>query len=277
MAAPSVSQSVVRLVQILELFERHQRPMGSMEICEAIGAPRSSAAALLRSMVDMSVLSLDRRTATYLPTARFARLAVWLSERFLVEGDVLDTARAVQTSVAETVTLTAVLDLHTELLLVDRGSLPISFNASPGQKISLWGTSVGTAHLSLQTDDAIAKLYERSERRADDMAPRLPLNQILARVADVRLAKYSYAEGAFVSDAAAIAVPLPPDIGVRPTIITVAGPIERIRSKRAMIANALTTEADRLARSRRIQIDGGTGEVKDVRISQDRMVTRLSR
>ena len=59
------------MVGVLEAFERERRALTSAELIEILGAPRSSVAALLRAMVDLSVLSLDRRSATYLPTAHF--------------------------------------------------------------------------------------------------------------------------------------------------------------------------------------------------------------
>ncbi|MCW5605455.1 MAG: helix-turn-helix domain-containing protein [Burkholderiales bacterium] len=42
-------------------------------MAERLGAPRSSTADLLRTLVDDGMLAMDQRRATYLPTAKFAK------------------------------------------------------------------------------------------------------------------------------------------------------------------------------------------------------------
>jgi DNA-binding IclR family transcriptional regulator len=174
----SVSQSVARMVGVLEAFERERRALTSAELIEILGAPRSSVAALLRAMVDLSVLSLDRRSATYLPTAHFARLAAWLDEAIVREPRVLEMLKTVQEACSETVTLSAPTDLCMEILRVERSNLVISFIAEPGQQITFWGSAIGTAYLSTLPSASLGSLYERcwwSRRaRAGARAPSEP-------------------------------------------------------------------------------------------------------
>ncbi len=131
------------MVGVLEAFERERRALTSAELIQMLDAPRSSVAALLRAMVDLSVLSLDRRSATYLPTAHFARLAAWLDEAIVREPRVLEMLKTVQEACSETVTLSAPTDLCMEILRVERGNLVISFIAEPGQQITFWGSAFG--------------------------------------------------------------------------------------------------------------------------------------
>jgi DNA-binding IclR family transcriptional regulator len=49
--------------------------------------------------------------------------------------------------------------------------------------------------------------------------------------------------GAVFADAGAIATPLPPNIGIRRCVLTVAGPAERLRAKEGQISALLLREA----------------------------------
>jgi len=246
MPPPSVSQSVVRLVKVLELFEREQKPLSSGYIGESIGAPRSSIAALLRSMVDMSILAFERRTMTYLPTARFGRLAAWLNDRMTVAPAVLDAAKRMQAATFETATLASVTGLWAELFAVERSTLPISFNIEPGAKVRLWGSAVGTAYLTTLPNPSIKALYDRCMTAPEGFAPTEPLEKVLRLVSDARRQGYAYASGGFVAEASAMSVPVPTELAVRPTLLTVAGPTHRMKQKQDMIATALLAEVETL-------------------------------
>jgi DNA-binding IclR family transcriptional regulator len=246
MPPPSVSQSVVRLVKVLELFEREQRPLSSSYIGDAIGAPRSSIAALLRSMVDMSILSFDRPSLSYLPTARFGRLAAWLNDKMTVAPVVLDAIKRMLAATVETITLSSVTGLWAELIAVERSTLPISFNLDPGAKVKLWGSAVGTAYLTTLSNPSIKALYQRGQSAPAGFAPTEPLEKVLRQVSDARRLGYAFARGGFVAEASAISVPLPTELAIRPTLLTVAGPTQRIKAKQTLIAEALLAEVDTL-------------------------------
>jgi len=249
-SASTVSQSVLRLVRILEVFEQQRRPLSASAIAAALQAPRSSASALLRVLVDLSVLSLDRRAGTYFPTAHFARLGSWLSDAVVQDPAVLAAVKQVHEATSETVTLSTPTDLCVELVLVRRGVHAIAFNAEPGQRISLWGSAVGTAYLSTLPDASIRALYQRSARHKDVWSPQLGFEDIRSLVHACRDQGYATAYGTVAADAAAISVPLPANAGVRPLSLSVAGPIARIREREAVVGKLLATLARRLAASR---------------------------
>lgn len=246
MMTSSVSQSVARMVGILEMFEQERRPLSSVDLIEALGAPRSSVAALLRAMVDLSVLSLDRRSATYLPTAHFARLAGWLTEAMVREPRVYDMMARVRKATEETVTLSVATDWCMEILAVERGYQAISFIAEVGQQISFWGSALGTAYLTTLAPASLKSLYERTDRAGGPFAPQRALTDIQASIAAAREVGCAAAFGAVFPDASAISVVLPPTVGIRRCVISVAGPTERIRAKEALIVALMNAEAQAL-------------------------------
>jgi IclR family KDG regulon transcriptional repressor len=246
MAPPSVSQSVVRLVRVLELFEREKRPLSSSQISEHLAAPRSSTAALLRSMLDMSILGMDRGTMTYLPTARFAQLAAWLNDRMVLAPVVMEAAKRLMAATLETVTLSSVSGLWAELISVERSTLPISFNVEPGARVKLFGSAVGTAYLTTLPNPSIKALYSRGLALADEFKPQESLETTLRRVSDARRMGYAFARGGFVAEASAISAAIPSSLALRPTLLTVAGPTQRMKGKHDLISQVLLDEIETL-------------------------------
>ena len=68
------SVSVTRSFRVFDALAKAKQPLSSAEIARLIEAPRSSTADLLRTLVGLNLLSIDRRSATYFPTARFGSL-----------------------------------------------------------------------------------------------------------------------------------------------------------------------------------------------------------
>ena len=73
---------------------------------------------LLRTLVDLNLLAIDRRAATYFPTARFAALGTWLPSTWLGTDDLPDALAALAAECGETVTLATPSDLEIEMVYV---------------------------------------------------------------------------------------------------------------------------------------------------------------
>lgn len=161
----STSQSVDRTIRLFQAFARERRALASQEIAATIDAPRSSCAALLKTLTDLGMISIDRRTATYFPTARFAELGAWIADGSIYPHELLDMLKRLAATTGETVTLGAYHDLEVELVRVERSEQAISFSADRGQKLPLWGSGVGTAYLSRLDNGQIRTLYRRCADR----------------------------------------------------------------------------------------------------------------
>lgn len=225
----STSQSVGRAFRLFEAFANERRPMASHEIAALIGAPRSSAAALLKTLCDLNMLRIDRRTATYFPTARFAELGVWISDGAIYPPELLDGLKQLCSATGETVTLGTFNDLQIELVRVERSEQAISFTAEPGQKLPLWGSGVGTAFLSSLQASQIRSLYRRSAKRGL-LGPRMPaLSLVLAAVDTARSKGWAIAEGAVFPDASAVSMPTSAVANTRTLVVSVVGPTIRMK------------------------------------------------
>jgi IclR family transcriptional regulator, acetate operon repressor len=201
---------------------------------------------LLRELVDLSILSLDRRSATYFPTARFARMASWLTDQAFQDPQVMDVLRDVQAQTQETATIAVPTDLCVELVAVERGPQAIAFIAEPGQHITFWGSAIGVAYLTSLQNSAIAARYDRCKRTGGEWAPRMTLAEVMTRVEQARKQGYAAALGAVFPDACAISMLLPSDRGVRQMVMSVAGPANRLWEAQSRIAGILHAAVERI-------------------------------
>ncbi len=242
MVQASVSQSVERAVQILTLFEAERRPLSRLFIADTLDAPRSSVAALLQGLTELDILSLDRRTQTYFPTARLGRLAGWVDQVFSVDAPVLDLLKRLQEATLETVTLAVPLSQALEVIRVEPGQHPVSYVATIGQMVPLWASAVGNAYLSTEPDKAIAELHRRDRDKASEWPAPAPLDIIMEAVRKTRRDGYSLYIGSVASDAATIAAPLPRRGGLRAMAVAMSGPTSRITAKEQDLVRALRHE-----------------------------------
>jgi len=224
----STSQSVARSFALFAAFAEERRALTAVEIAERIAAPRSSCAALLKTLVDLGLISLDRRTVSYFPTARFAELGAWLSNGSMYPDELLALMAQLREETGETVTLAAYEDLKMELVRVERSAQIISFTAEEGQVFPVWGTGVGTAYLSTLNPQQIRTLYRRAEVRKKVDPAVHPLERILTQVKQVENDGFYIARGAVFQDADAVSAPAPLNLASRPLVVTIAGPASRM-------------------------------------------------
>lgn len=233
------SRSVARIAALFELFERERRPLSSTEIGESLDIPRSSTGTLLKALVQLGWLSIDRRRATYFPGARLARLTGWLLSELLLDDRVLRALELLCVSTGETVTISCANDLEVEILHAHGPTSGIHLVVEEGQRIPLWGSAIGTAYLTTLPDSTIRSMYRRSEHGPPGRRPAVPLTEVLATVRRARRDGYAFIDSFVVPGVAAMSAALPGEIGPRPLIASVGGPAERLHTHVNAIAAAL--------------------------------------
>ncbi|MCC7083319.1 MAG: IclR family transcriptional regulator [Burkholderiales bacterium] len=233
------ARSVVRIAALLELFERERRPLSSTEIGESLDVPRSSTGTLLKALVQLGWLTIDRRRATYFPGARLARLTGWLLSESLLDDRVLRALEAMCASTGETVTISCANDLEVEILHVRGPTSGIHLVVEEGQRIPLWGSAIGTAYLTTLADTTIRSMYRRNQHDARGRRTSVSLAEVLKTVRRARRDGYAFVDSFVVPGVAAISAPLPDEIGPRPLIASVGGPADRLRTRTDAIVAAL--------------------------------------
>ncbi len=229
------ARSVVRTVTLFEEFARARRALTSSEIVERLGAPRSSVADLLHTLVDEGVLAMDRRRATYLPTAKFAKLGAWLVDSWRSNHALLDALERLTLDTGETTSFAAPSDLEMEIVHAINVPGGIRWTAEVGQRYTVFGSAVGAAHLATLSGTTIRSMYARAQRLPPERGPTASLQAVLACVQQARKDGYAYAVGALHTDVAALGAMIPVDTGPRALYVAVGGLKDRFESRRAVI------------------------------------------
>lgn len=240
-----IVKSAGRAFEVLELFRSVRRQLTAAEIGEALGYPKSSTNALLRSMVSLGYLALNARTLRYFPSLSVTRLGDWIPSVILASGDAFEILSEVHAATQETVTLSVQNDLSVSFLKVIPGTFPISLRMTEGFTASLFTTAVGAAILSQMSDDEIGALVARANSRARRKTEEVDVERLMRDVRETRLRGFTVHYDAVFPDTGALAAPFPSDIEGYPMAIGVGGLRDRIRRNEKSIYRALRSSLTR--------------------------------
>lgn len=232
----SVSQSVARCFALYSLFSERQTGLSAAEIAEHLQAPRSSVAALLKELSELSMVSLNRRTLTYLPTLKFAQLGAWLIDPSHFPPALAELMEEMQRQSGETITVSWPIDHEMEIVRVVKSRAPISFVAEPGQRLPLWRSAVGAAFLASLTRAQIVSRWEKDRRLIANVPP---LDDILERVNHARSERLSIVHSGVFEGASAMSRVTNFELDGRPLVISIAGPEGRLRENNEHFATLI--------------------------------------
>jgi DNA-binding IclR family transcriptional regulator len=238
-AAAGVVKSAGRAFEVLELFRVERRQLTAAEIGQALGYPKSSTNALVKSLVSLGYLILHPRTLRYFPSLSVTRLGDWIPAAVLASGDAFAILSEVHAATQETVTLTVQSDLSVNFLKVIPGTFPISLSMTEGFVAPLFTTAVGTAILSQLPDEEIAALAARANARARRKVDRVEPESVLRAVREARQRGFAVLYDAVFPDTGALAVPFPSQVEGFPMAIGVGGLRDRIRRNERAILKAV--------------------------------------
>jgi DNA-binding IclR family transcriptional regulator len=231
MQSPGV-KSATRVLELLELFAEHRRPLKVGEVAALLGIPQSSTSVLLKSLRELGYLAFDRAARGYLPTLRVALLGGWLEQEWPVHASVLALTDDLHRRLGDTLLLGIERGIHVQYIRVLEATRPIRFHLKPNTMRLLPHANVGLVLLALKSDQEVERLVRRirAERGAD--AARFTEPQVLRMVAQVRADGYSCTPDIMMDGASVIAMPLPAEPVGYPLGIGVGGPTDRILRER---------------------------------------------
>jgi len=201
---PEVVKSAVRALEILELFDRFQRPVSVGEVIADLGYPQSSTSALLRSMVKVGYLTYDVRNRTFVPTSRVALLGGCFGDPFLQEGPVLSAARRLMERTNLSVGVGRrnggmVQWLHAVVC----GELkPGDVYGAPA---SLMRSGVGLSLLASMDVNLAKGLIHRLNSEAESIDEIVPPADLMTRIAQIRRDGYALAQEGGITMMGAVA------------------------------------------------------------------------
>ena len=245
-----IVKSVGRVLEVLELFQRRREALNATDICAQLNYPRSSANALLKSMVTLGYLSFDLQSMRYFPSLRVTKLGDWIPG-MLFGGEAMNILEQLHGETRETVTLSMQNGLSMQFITVLPGTFPISLTVSEGFLAPLFGTAVGTALLSTFSDKRIEKLIKRAKKERVSVRG-TSLETVRREVEEARERGYALAYERILPDTGAIAMPLPAVVEEQTLVVGVGGLSGRIKESQERIIQKMTRAIGRYASARAV-------------------------
>ena len=264
MTRSSTVKSAERLLDVLNLLSRLDRPVTAMFISSELGIPRSSAYHLLNVMKDRNFVSYRADDGTW--ELGVGSLEIGLA--YLRSGSLQRAARVVLPEIAALSGQTAHLAIlqGTEVLYIDKETPPglgVQLVTSIGTRLPAHLTAVGRAILACLPEQQLRALYgdDRLPPVTDSSTP--PLDRLLLDLADAAERGYASDDGMITEGISCLAVPVvAPDrapaaaLGVTFLTAQVDGP------EKARLAKLLQRGAEDLARAAAIP-DPSSESVED--------------
>ncbi len=224
-----VVKSVRRVVDVLELFREHKAPMNATEICSFLGYPKSSANALLKSLVTLGYIAFDAQTKQYFPSLQVTKLGDWIPSMLFGSGETLTMLKDLHQQTQETVAISMANGMTMQFISVIQGTYPINLSVSEGFNVPIFTTAVGIAQLATRPDSDIRDLIKRANRKERNPRKRLKLPSVMDEIESARSKGFAEAYDRVIPDTGAIAMALPVSMLDRALVVAVSGLSERIR------------------------------------------------
>jgi len=242
--APEVVKSAVRVLDILDFFDRHKDAASVGQVSAGLGFPQSSTSALLRSLMKVGYLHYDPCARTFRPTARVAMLGGWCASPFFSDGPVLQIARGLADQTGMTVGIARRSNRGVQWLYTfnDDDQAAEWVDASP---FGLLNSAVGVALLSASTESDMRGLTHRfNAEKAEDL-PSIFSADLIARANMVRRDGYCIA-----TDEPSVSMLVPSHLAGEPIAICVSGSGQAGAFDSEAIVAAMRGEMDKHAAAR---------------------------
>ncbi|MBT4741285.1 MAG: helix-turn-helix domain-containing protein [Rhodospirillaceae bacterium] len=230
-----VIKSASRTLAVLEAFQNWKRPAGAREIARTLEMPRSSANALLASLVTLGYLWFEPKNATYFPTLKVGLLGDWLIGSIRRDRALSSILQEISAATGETVSLVMRTGFDMQLVTIVPSTFPIALNIEEGALAPLFESAVGIAWIAAQNIGEIEDLVVAHNKRpgVTQVAP-LDLKK---RISEVAAKGAAVAYDKVLPDTGAIALAFPRPVQGQTIVIGLGGPHERIRrSEKQIIA-----------------------------------------
>lgn len=184
----SISRSVGRAFEVMEIFKQTRRPATATEIRQHLGCPHSSVVAVLHNLVELGYLSHNETEHLYFPTDKLSTLGTWVKPVLKGSGKIRFIADAIALETGHSTAITCRNSILLNIVYMRRGHHPKAKNFPTGLGVSLAKSIPGIALLAQMDDEEIKSTVERTnfwseKARAEQ---RVELKDVMAAVEGAR-------------------------------------------------------------------------------------------
>lgn len=242
---PRAVKSAIRVLEVLEFFDRLQRPGTVVEIARGLGYPVSSTSILLGNLLELGYLQRAPDLRGYLPTARVTLLGAWMEPLFTPSGKVLRMMAEVGEQTGETVLLAVPIRDQAQYLHVVPGSTTRRMHIGSGTMRPLLGSGVGRLLLSAMPEEKVRNVVLRHNSGPDAFNQRISLAALQRDFAAIRSRGYHYTLRGATPGAASLGVLLPMEFSGLPLAMGLGAWAREMRNRHKEYAGIILSAVER--------------------------------
>ncbi len=231
-------KSAVRIIAILEYFDKVQRPLRISELVDELGYPQSSVSSLMKTLVSQGYARFDNDLRAFSPTARLAFLGHWALGHYESVEIIQQVMRNLTDLTGESTLLGARNGLNVQYVATTMTESALAFSVRSGTLRPLHRASLGIALMTRNTEDEIGKIIRRYDAE-NPAGPTSSVEETLERVEKVRETGIACTYDLGTTGAGVVAMLLPLVPGSRALAMGIGGPSSRIRDNEEFLGDAL--------------------------------------
>ncbi len=223
----AIIKSVRRTFQILEFFERVERPATLTEIARTLNLPISSASMLMHSLSAMGYLNYNETSREFIPTMRVSLLGAWVQRFIFSDLDFGSLMTSMHERCGHTIMAGYLNGLYVQYIHVLQGVTPVRFYLAPGSSRLAIRSTLGIMLLSTMPERQIENVWTHSRLHLERDTS-LALGWLKAEIGKARQSGFVYTTSLGTKGVGVIAAVLPTG-GPHPAIaLGIGGPAEAI-------------------------------------------------
>jgi DNA-binding IclR family transcriptional regulator len=248
---PRTVKSAVRVLEVLELFDRLQREASVGEIARELGYPTSSTSMLLASLLERGYLRHGADQRSYFPTPRVTLLGSWVEPLLRPHGEVIRMMAEIGEATGETIILAAPTRDQAQYLHVVPATTTMRMHVGPGTLRPLVSSGMGRVLLSTMPDEKVRQLVMRhNDGPLVHDEGRVSLAALQRELSAIRARGYAVVLRGVTPGAGLVAMLLPLEFSGVPLAVGIGGWARHMRHRQQEYVQLLREAVDRHLRPR---------------------------
>ncbi|MBC7377064.1 MAG: helix-turn-helix domain-containing protein [Burkholderiaceae bacterium] len=240
-----VVKSAIRVLEVLELFDRLQREASVGEIARELGYPVSSTSMLLGNLLERGYLRHGPDQRSYFPTPRVTVLGAWIEPLLTPHAEVMRMMAELGEATGETIILAAPTRDQAQYLHVVPATTTMRMHVGPGTMRPLLASGLGRVLLSTMAEDKVRHLVMRHNNGPLADEGRVSLAALQRELSSIRARGYSVVLRGVTPGAGLIGMLLPLEVSGLPLAVGIGGWAREMKSRQQDYVSLMRGAIDR--------------------------------
>ena len=222
-------KSAIRVLEILEFFDRRHSEATVSDIARELRYPQSSTSILLQNLTELGYLQRGSTGKAYVPTIRVTVLGSWIAPMEKPGGDILALMQELGEMTGETIILATLTNDFVRYVHVVPATTAMRLHVGPGMIRPLATSGAGRLFMSTMGEDRIRTIVGRHNAVEVEDTKRLSMAAVRKDLAAIRAAGYALSLDRITPGAGVVIVPLSPAVLGTPHAIAIGGLSKKIK------------------------------------------------